>query len=65
MLGTTNFSARVGGWTNIADAATTDLSKSRVAIIGDTAADVRDILVLGDSGLLRIHPSHRPIRQGL
>jgi phage terminase large subunit-like protein len=30
----------------------------RVAIIGDTAADVRDILILGDSGLLRIHPSH-------
>jgi phage terminase large subunit-like protein len=39
----------------------TPLSKgnaSRVAIIGDTAADVRDILILGDSGLLRIHPSH-------
>lgn len=28
----------------------------RIAIVGETAADARDVLVEGDSGLLRVHP---------
>ena len=36
----------------------------RVAIVGETAADCRDVLVEGDSGILSVHPkSFRPLYQ--
>lgn len=42
----------------------TPLSKgrySRVALVAETAADARDVMVEGESGLLAVHPkSHRP-----
>lgn len=34
----------------------------RIALIGETAADARDVMVEGESGILRCHPEHeRPI----
>lgn len=43
----------------------TPLSKgrcSRIALVGETARDVRDVMVLGESGLLAVHsPDFRPI----
>jgi phage terminase large subunit-like protein len=35
---------------------------SRIALVAETAADARDVMVEGDSGLLAVHPSHfRPL----
>ncbi len=37
-------------------------SHRRIAIIAETAADARDVLVEGDSGILSVHPKdHRPL----
>ena len=37
-------------------------SARRVALVGRTAADVRDVMVTGPSGLLAVHPDHeRPL----
>lgn len=36
----------------------------RIALVGATAADVRDVMIEGESGLLSIHPRHeRPVYQ--
>lgn len=38
------------------------VSFGRIALVGETAADVRDVMVEGDSGLLAIHPAEfRPV----
>ena len=37
-------------------------SPIRIALVGETAADARDVMVEGESGILRCHPEHeRPI----
>lgn len=36
--------------------------RKRIALVGSTASDVRDIMIEGESGILTVsHPNHRPI----